>query len=276
MYILTFDIEDWFHINDSTWYPETKWLDLEKRVVPNTKIILAFLKQHQIKATFFVLGWIAEHYPDLVKKIAADGYDIGYHSYSHRIPRFQSKAEFELDLLKGISLLEELTNKKVEYYRAPNFSLQNKWQIDCLIANGITLSSSIKYPLYHKGKKLPAGPFIFSRGSKSIIEMPLLSKNFLLFRFAYSGSGYFRLLPSALIKQLFKNKDYVMMYFHPRDFDFSQPTHPVLGLMRNWMNTINTTTALAKLEMIAATHNIVSIGDAMKSLCINNLETIDF
>ena len=274
MYILTFDIEEWFHINNSDWIEVEKWPDLENRVTVNTNIILSFLKKHNIKASFFVLGWVAEYYPELIKQIADDGHDIGYHSYYHRLPRNQSKEEFEKDLIKGITLLESITGEKIKYYRAPNFSLKNKWMLDCLIANGISVSSSIKNPLKHKGNNLPNKPFMFTRDKRSLLEFPLVTKDIIISKFAYSGSGYFRLLPLGVIKKMLSNRQYQMLYFHPNDFDHKVPTPKKLGFVRNTLNTIGTTTTLLKLEQLTNHFSFISISQAMEQINKGALERV--
>ncbi len=276
MNILTFDIEEWFHINDSTWIPVKKWPYLENRVIANTNIILSFLNRHNIKATFFVLGWIAEQYPELIKQIAKAGHDIGYHSYYHRIPEYQSKKEFETDLISGIGLLEKITDKKILYYRAPNFSLTNKWMLDCLIANGILVSSSIKNPIRHNNMDLPDKPFIFSRGEHKIIEFPLLTMYLILMKFAYSGSGYFRIMPYYLLKRLYKNRPYLLVYFHPNDFDPNVPTAQELGFVRNTLNTIGTATTMPKLEKLCSLYSFSSISQALNRIDLDNLQIIDY
>ena len=256
--------------------PVDKWIELEKRVLSNTQIILAFLKKHNIKATFFVLGWIAEQYPELVKQIADDGHDIGYHSYYHRLPKNQTKKEFENDLISGINLLEHITDRKIIYYRAPNFSLKNKWMLDCLVDNGIKVSSSIKNPILHNGSNLPNNPFVFIKGNKTLIELPLVTKNLIITKFAYSGSGYFRLLPLSMIKKMLADNSYQMLYFHPRDFDNNIPVPKEFGFIRNMLNTIGTSSVLPKLEKLTEHIKFISISEALEELKAEELERIEY
>ena len=256
--------------------PVDKWFTLEKRIESSTSIILSFLKKYNIKATFFVLGWIAEQYPELIRRVAKDGHDIGYHSYYHRLPKNQTKEEFENDLVSGLNLLEQLTNKKITYYRAPNFSLKNKWMLDCLSDNGIKLSSSIRNPIHHKGVKLPNAPFIFTKNNRELIELPLLTKNLLITKFPYSGSGYFRLLPFNIIKKLLANKQYQMLYFHPRDFDNNVPMPKEFGFIRNMLNTIGTSSVLPKLEKLTEHIKFISISKALEELKAEELERVEY
>ena len=276
MNILSFDIEEWFHINNSDWKPVEKWPDLEKRVEHNTSIIVSFLRKQNIKASFFVLGWVAEYYPELIKTISDEGHDIGYHSYFHRIPKFQSRSEFEKDLSKGLSLLESIIGKNITYYRAPNFSLKNKWILDCLSSNGIEVSSSIKNPIRHKGVRLPNQPFIFTKGSYNLVEFPLITKSFIHTKIVFSGSGYVRILPYSVLKYFFHKEPYLMLYFHPNDFDKNIPTPKELGIIRNRMNSIGTGTTLTKLEKLASHYEFISISQAMDMINRDNLERIDY
>ncbi|MEA3443785.1 MAG: polysaccharide deacetylase family protein, partial [Bacteroidota bacterium] len=146
MHILSFDIEDWFLMNDSKRIPHSQWESYESRIEMNTKIILDVLERNNVKATFFILGWVAEKHPDLIKEIARHGHEIGYHSYYHLHIYHQNKKEFEYDLQKGIQIIESITNAKIKCYRAPYFSLQDHslWAIPVLMKNGIKVSSSTK------------------------------------------------------------------------------------------------------------------------------------
>ncbi len=256
--------------------PVEKWKGLDSRVLANTAIILSFLKKYNIKATFFVLGWIAEQYPNLIEEISGNGHDIGYHSYYHRLPKSQAPKEFEKDLKKGLVLLENIIGKKILYYRAPNFSLKNKWMLDCLVDNGIKLSSSIKNPILYNGINLPNKPFVFTRENHDLFEFPLVTRNLLLTKFAYSGSGYFRLLPVGLLKSLLESRKYQMLYFHPRDFDHNVPTPKELGFIRNTLNRVGTTSILPKLEKLTNNFSFISISQALENLDLDGLERIEY
>jgi len=274
--ILTFDLEEWFHINDSTWVGVDQWPSLEIRVLENTQKILSFLNKHKIKSTFFVLGWIAEEYPDLIRKIDKEGHDIGYHSYLHRIPKFQNRKDFEIDLIKGLSLLTDIVHKPIKLYRAPNFSLNNKWILDCLISNGIEVSSSIKNPMRYGKIELPKQPYKFKQGVKEIIEFPLNTIYLVYLKFALSGSGYFRITPKWILDKYLKNNKYNILYFHPNDFDINIPKPVKLGYYRNALNSIGTKTTLPKLEYLAKNHDFISINQSLKLLDLSQLPVIKY
>ena len=151
MKILTFDIEDWFHILDN---PETnnveEWTNLPSRIEEGVDRILNRLEITNTRATFFCLGWVAEHYPHVIKNIAKRGYQIGTHSYAHPLAYTQTKSDYEEDLKKSIYLIEDLTGKKVSLYRAPGFSItkENLWTFEIMHNNGIDLDCSI----FHAGR----------------------------------------------------------------------------------------------------------------------------
>jgi polysaccharide deacetylase family protein (PEP-CTERM system associated) len=279
--ILTFDIEDWFHINDSTWIPSDKWLELDSRVVANTKLILKMLREHKVRATFFVMGWIAEHYPELVQDIDEAGHEIGYHSYYHLRPMHQSPVEFEKDLIDGTTIIERLINKKVKIYRAPNLSLDQstQWILPILIRNGIEISSSIRGLRTLNKVKIPNSPIRFRATTGSITEFPLNRVPLMGFPLTFSGGGYFRLFPLLMVDYLMSLQSYNLGYFHPNDFDLKIPKPRQLGIIRNWMNTVGTNTTQSKLNKLLLNYEFVCLGDALRMIENNkeyqNLRIID-
>jgi peptidoglycan-N-acetylglucosamine deacetylase len=175
-----------------------------------------------------------------------------------------------------LNFWKKITSKKIEYYRAPNFSLKNKWMLDCLIDNGIKLSSSIKNPIHHKGIRLPNKPFVFTKDNRSFIEFPLVAKYLIITKLAYSGSGYFRLLPFNMIKSMLSSTDYQMLYFHPRDFDSNVPTPKELGFIRNALNKIGTSSILSKLEKLSRHYSFISISQALELIKKEDFEIIEY
>lgn len=236
---LTFDIEEWFHLpNIERIKPIREWLDFEERIVKNVEKILNNLNHFNIKATFFILGWVAEHYPKIVKKIANDGHEIGTHGYYH-LPVFSQKpGDFEKDLVKSIDIIESVTGKKVLGHRAPFFSIKEDcdWAFDIISKCGLKYDSSI-FPTYRSNGGITSGRFkeenIFFIKTKhgKLLEFPLSMFKIFGKNIPVCGGGYFRAYPYALtnfgLKSLNdKNKSF-MLYFHPRDFD---PNQPVLNI----------------------------------------------
>lgn len=264
MNILTLDIEDWFHIKDTEWVSLSKWLTLESKVVSNTELILSLLNKHQVKATFFIMGWVAEIYPNLVKEIALAGHEIGYHSYYHMSPVKQSPEEFESDIENGLSLIQNITNKKVTVYRAPNLSLSHdsSWIIPILIKNGITVSSSTKAYRTFDGQTIPNNPFLWQTDAGILPEFPLNRQSILGYPLTYTGSGYFRLFPFWFTNMLYQKHSYNNGYFHPNDIDPHVPTPKELGLVRNWLNTVGSSKALDKLDKLLSQNQFFTVSQA--------------
>lgn len=270
MNILSFDVEDWYMSYDSSQIPVGQWASLESRIRPNITSILLFLRQHQVKATFFIMGWVAEHNPDVVRQLASEGHEIGYHSYLHELPAKQGPVLFEEDLIRGLSLLERLTGQKITQYRAPRFSLsaQTAWAIPVLLKHGIQLSSSMKSGRDLNGKHVPDVPFYLEYKGHHLLELPLNQASTLGFRWVYTGSGYFRLLPFSLLKRLYHQHSYNMAYFHPRDFDLKVPSTPLLPFYRNIMCRLGNKSTVPKLSALMQESAFIPLGEA-KAMVMN-------
>ncbi len=268
MNILTFDIEEWFHIldNDST-KGEGEWRNYEYRLDANLDRLLSFLKDNDQKATFFVLGWVAEQFPRAVREIHAAGFEIGSHSHMHQLAYTQSPAEFRADLDRSIKVLEDVTGSPVEIYRAPGFSLteDNAWVFDALVSAGIRIDCSV-FPARraHGGFERYgyANPSLVEYKGCRIKEFPLNLGTLLGRRFVYSGGGYFRVMPYWLIKRLMRQDDYVMTYFHPRDFDAGQPLIKELSLVRKFKSYYGLSGAFAKLRNLIRDFEFVDLATA--------------
>lgn len=240
MKILTFDIEDWFHILDN---PHTKgpseWSKFESRLEPNMDIIFSILSDNNLKATFFVVGWIAKKYPEQIKRIVDAGHEIGTHTHLHQLVYEQTPKEFEEDLKKSIGTLEDISGKKVKYFRAPGFSItaENPWAFEILLNNGIEIDSSV-FPASrsHGGFQQfkATKPSIIDYKGMQIKEFPINTHRVFGRDIIFSGGGYFRLLPYQNIKKFTERSNYVMTYFHPRDFDPNQPMVPGLNSIRKF------------------------------------------
>lgn len=240
MHILTFDIEDWYHfLEHKTTRTELQWKGFESRVEKNTEHILNFLSEHNQKASFFVIGWIAEQYPGLVKKIAAQGHDIGLHSYAHQLVWQQTQNEFRQDLLRNMGILEDQLGRKVDMYRAPGFSIKkhNTHAFEILAEAGITIDASI-FPIKRAHGGMSSFPYnepcLINQNGIKLKEFPINYNTLGGLRYVYSGGGYFRLWPYPIIRNASTRSHYVMSYFHPRDFDTTQPLLADLNLFRRF------------------------------------------
>ena len=184
--------------------------------------MLDFLAEHELRATFFTLGWVANKYPDLIKRIDNEGHEVAAHSYLHTKVHHLNEADFKQDTEKVIKLLQDLTGKKIDTYRAPGFSLNKNtlWAFEILHDLGVTTDSSLKSNL-HMGfpGKIPKEPFNLKCNGYTLKEFPTRTFNFFGDHIIYSGSGYFRIWPYWFVKKRFTASAYEMAYFHPRDFD---------------------------------------------------------
>lgn len=223
MYILSFDIEDWFHIFHPAYENQPDlWNNLSPRVEKNTMWVLDFLEENNLSATFFCLGWVAEKHPEIIKLIHKKGHEIAAHSFLHNKVKDLGPKSFKEDTRKAIHTLENLTGEKITSYRAPGFSMDKNtvWAFEILNEFGIENDSSFKSGL-HMGfrGRIPKEPFLIRCNGFTIKEFPTRTFNFLGGHIIYSGSGYFRLYPYSFVKRLFDSSSYEMAYYHPRDFD---------------------------------------------------------
>ena len=270
MNILTFDIEEWFHILDHKYTKtEKQWDDFEYRIESNLERILELLEKKNQKATFFCLGWIAKKFPNILRKIDCNNYEIGSHSNLHTLAYDQTRNEFKKDLLDSIKNIEDIIGKKVIYYRAPGFSLinKNKWVFEELIEAGIEIDCSI-FPAKrsHGGfLEFPSNhPSIIKIRDKKIKEFPINTFDFAKKNIIFSGGGYFRLFPYFLIYLLTKRSDYLMTYFHPRDFDVNQPIIKTLNTYRRFKSYYGIKSAFCKLERLISDFDFIDIFEANK------------
>ena len=268
MNILTFDIEDWFHIldNNST-RNEPDWANYKSRLNQNLETILTLLRENNQTATFFCLGWIAKKYPLAIREIIKAGHEIGTHSHLHQLVYQQSRSDFKDDLLQSIQILEDVTGKKISIYRSPGFSINKSclWAFEILIQAGITTDCSI-FPASRAHGGLPAislsEPFKLYTGSGFIKEFPMSTYRLGPLRFVFSGGGYFRIFPFRAIKWLMSQSKYTMTYFHPRDFDPDQPILPDLTAIRKIKSYYGLSTSLSKLSELIKEFDFYSLEEA--------------
>jgi len=227
--ILQIDVEDWYCDLEFD-----QWASKESRVVETTEKILNLLKETNNKATFFILGYIAEKYPELVRRIEKDGHEIASHGYAHKRIDEQTPEEFEKDIIKSIEVLNFVTHKKINGYRAPQFTVTNNtlWALNILKKNGFEYDSSIfpvKTPLYG----IPDSPlYVHNRKideKNSLLEVPLSVYNIPVMnkKLPIAGGIYLRMLPYLFIKHAIKkiNKsgNPAVLFIHPSDIDSEKP-----------------------------------------------------
>ncbi len=272
MKILTFDIEDWFHILHN--YPDDildKWSNYEVRIHNGIDRIFEVLLENNIKATFFCLGYIAKKHPEIIKKIHDYGFEIAAHSDMHKVVYTQTKKEFKNDLEICMKRIEDITGKKVISYRAPGFSLKTKnvWIFDVLNELGIEYDASIFPAIREDGGFInykANGPSIIKYNGNAIKEFPMSTNEFLGRRFTVSGGGYFRFFPYRLIRKLVAESNYTMTYFHPRDFDPKQPMLDGLSLKRKFKSYYNLSTSYTKLRQLVYDFDFIDMQTAASQI----------
>jgi len=281
MNILTFDIEEWFHVfEDHNNTDHSAWQTFEKRLPKTIDSLLHLLQENDVKATFFCIGWVVRQYPEIIKKMDSLGFEIGSHSDFHQLAFTQTPAAFDIDLRRSIDSIEQLIGKKVESYRAPGFSItqQNLWAFDSLVKNGILYDSSV-LPVESKFGGLlgmPSNkPFIIENNGTFLREFPMNSHTVFNKQIIFSGGGFFRMLPYQVIKSFMSKSDYVMTYLHPRDFDNEQPFNS-LALSRNIKSRIGTKNSLHKLDKLVKDFRFLDIKQASEQVDWVNAEIVHF
>lgn len=254
--ILTFDIEEWFNLLDlDATRKVSAWDAFECRIHENTDRILGLLSETGCKATFFCLGWICEKYPEVVKKIAAEGYEIGSHTFSHQLAYELTPQEFRDDLRKSLELLSDTTGERVRSFRVPGFSItqSNTWALDVLVECGITIDSSI-FPAGRGHGGFPsfghAVPVTVATSGGTLREFPINTIPVFGKPIIFSGGGYFRFFPYRFLRRFMKRSSYVMTYFHPRDFDARQPVLSNMPAPRRFKSYVGLSGALVKLRRL--------------------------
>ncbi len=243
---LTIDVEDYFQVSAMAPYiARSSWDGCECRVERNVDRILAMLQRHGTQATFFTLGWIAERYPQLVRRIVAQGHELASHGHGHQRANELSREAFSQDIVRAKHLLEDLAGRPVLGYRAPSFSIgrDNLWAFDCLLAAGYRYSSSI-YPIRHDHYGMPDAPRFAHRVADGLLEVPITTLRLRGRNWPSSGGGYFRLLPYALSRWMIRrvnaaDRQAAVFYFHPWEIDSGQPRVPGIDLKTRFRHYVN-------------------------------------
>ncbi len=227
---LTIDVEDYFQVSAfSNIINKKNWDEKECRIEKNIDNIISILDLKKIKATFFTLGWIAERYPSMIKKILMEGHELASHGYAHEKVSEISKSDFYQDVTRAKGILEDIGGKQINGYRAPSFSIAEKnfWAMEILSETGHRYSSSI-YPVKHDHYGSPNAPRFPYKVFSELLEVPPTTVKLFGRNFPASGGGYFRLLPYSISKKMLdhvnssENKP-VVFYFHPWEIDSHQP-----------------------------------------------------
>jgi len=227
---LTVDVEDYFQVWAlSSQIDRNSWESRPCRIERNVDAILQLFAQHQAQATFFTLGWVAERYPQVIRKIVAAGHELASHGYAHERLSDLTPAQMRDDLLRAKSLLEDIAGQPIRGYRAPSFSIgkHNLWALDVIADTGHHYSSSI-YPVKHDHYGIPDAPRFAFRHDNGLLEIPVTTTRVLGRNLPAGGGGYFRLLPYAASRWMIqrvqkRDGQSSMFYFHPWEIDPDQP-----------------------------------------------------
>jgi polysaccharide deacetylase family protein (PEP-CTERM system associated) len=245
---MTIDVEDYFQVSAFAPYIDrASWPERECRVEANIERILAVLEQGGVHATFFTLGWIAERYPEMVKRIVAGGHELASHGYGHLRASDQSRVEFDDDIIRSKKLLEDIGGQQVIGYRAPSFSIGhgNLWALDALKEAGYRYSSSI-YPIAHDHYGMPDAPrfAFYPNGPDGLLEIPITTVRVMQKNLPAGGGGYFRLLPYGISRWMMnkvnrEDRQPAIFYFHPWEVDPGQPRPDGVGAKSRFRHYVN-------------------------------------
>lgn len=236
---LTIDVEDYFHAGaPGAHFPRSHWASLAPRVERNVDRVLALLDQHDVKATFFTLGWTARRHPAMVRAIVAGGHELASHGYAHHLAWEQSRTQFRRDILRSKEVLEDIGGAAVRGYRAPGFAvgIDNRWIFDTLFRCGYRYSSSI-YPVTGApphGPRTPRFAF-FPSGASGILELPVSTVRLAGRNLPAGGGDSFRVLPYFVSRLLLRRinlreRQPAIFYLRPAELDPAQPRPSRLGL----------------------------------------------
>lgn len=244
---MTVDVEDYFQVQAfAGCIDRANWDSMPSRVEANTDRILAQFADANVKGTFFTLGWVAERFPGLIRRIVGDGHELASHGYGHQLVHDLSPEQFRDDLVRAKGVLEATGGVAVQGYRAPTFSIgpRNPWAFDVLEQTGHRYSSSL-YPVRHDLYGAPDAPrFAHRPGAGALIEIPMTTLQLGRRNMPISGGGYFRLMPYALYRSALRRFNHSeqrasIFYFHPWEVDAGQPRIAGASRMSRFRHYVN-------------------------------------
>lgn len=243
---MTVDVEDYFQVSAFAPYiPRADWETRECRVERNVDRILSMLDEHDTHATFFTLGWVADRYPSLIRRIVHAGHELASHGYGHQRASDLTEEEFFNDVDRAKKVIESVGGVSVRGYRAPSFSIGqgNPWAFDILVRTGHVYSSSI-FPIRHDHYGMPDAPRFAHQRSSGLLEIPITTLRVGGVNLPASGGGYFRLLPYRVSRWMIErvnavDRESAIFYFHPWEIDHSQPRIANIGAKTRFRHYLN-------------------------------------
>lgn len=255
---MTVDVEDYFQVAAfEDCIPREDWSRWPVRVEGNTRRVLELFGRHRVRATFFVLGWVAERFPGLVREIAAAGHEVASHGFGHERLTNISRSDFRAGITRTKHLLEDISGRAVQGYRAPSYSIgaTTLWAHEDLREAGYRYSSSV-VPIRHDLYGMPAAPrFAFYAQGSGLLEIPVTTVRFAGRNWPCGGGGYFRLLPYALFKRGLDRVNHGegcsgVFYFHPWEVDPTQPRVPGVSFKNRVRHYLNLGRMESRLERL--------------------------
>ena len=281
-HFFTVDVEEYFQVRAlESVVSRNEWLSRPSRVGGSTEALLATLEKNGVRGTFFVLGWVAKHRPEVVRAIASAGHEIASHGFSHQRVTSLTPEAFREDLRTSKHALEDVTGNVVLGYRAPSFSIVPgyEWAFDALIEEGYAYDSSI-FPIRRRGYGYPSAaraPYVLRRSGGALAEFPLATTSIFRYPVPAAGGGYLRQLPLGVIRRAFREAsergESGTFYIHPWEIDPGQPRLPVssFNYIRHYRGL---NTALARIETLLSEFRFVNISSFLPQV-IASLPTLD-
>jgi polysaccharide deacetylase family protein (PEP-CTERM system associated) len=271
---MTVDVEDYFHVAAlAQSIDRSRWNDMEYRAEASTRRLLALFDESQIKATFFVLGWVAKRNPELIREIHRCGHEVASHGMSHKLVYNQTPGEFSAETYESKALLEDIIGTRVLGYRASTYSITNRslWALDILKEAGFVYDSSI-FPIRHDMYGIPDAPQVPAEirtpNGATMIEFPMSTSPMFGVRLPVSGGGYFRLLPYWLtragLSKLNRMGRPFIFYLHPWEVDPQQPRIKT-SLKSRLRHYTNLDRCEARLRRLVSEFRFARVRDVLRS-----------
>jgi polysaccharide deacetylase family protein (PEP-CTERM system associated) len=268
---LTFDLEEWFH---PYFYrqliPINKWEKSLSRAKIQSEIVLNLLKDYEIKATFFIVGWITDNFPEIIEKIKSEGHQIGIHSYYHTPLFLMNSSEFEKDLVLCLRTFEKVLNEVPTLFRAPNFSIRKDtlWALDILKKNGIKYDSSFHPTFYHPDYSNKNRLTLADFEQSGIKEYPIAALKLGTVNIPFAGGAYFRYYPKLITKMIWdkfqKAETSITFYLHPWELDKDLPDSK-LRFIVNLRTRYNIDNNMKKFEFLLRNYNFTTLIDNLEN-----------